>query len=168
MIVPRLLRRPPGSPLGRRQVRGAIGLMAGAVVIAVLVAAASRPPLARVGDHWHASYLVVICGKPVMPFPYTPGNVHTHSDGFIHVHPASAGEAGRNATLARFFASAGAEFSKDHITLAKGVTVRTGDRCADGSVGQVRLIINGRPSRAYERYAPADGDTVLLEFGPPR
>lgn len=153
---------------GLRQVRGVIGLMAGAVVIAVLVAAASQPPVARVGDHWHASYLIVICGKPVMPFPYTPGNVHTHGDGFIHVHPAAAAEAGRNATLARFFDSAGAEFSKDHITLTRGVTVRNGDRCADGSVGQVRLIINGRPSRVNERYTPTDGDTVLLEFGPLR
>jgi hypothetical protein len=155
-------------PVGRRRVRGGLGLLAGLAIIGTMVAAAARPPLPKIGDHWHASYLVVVCGKPVMPFPYTPGDVHTHGDGFIHIHPTSPGDAGRNATLGRFFASAGVEFAGDHITLPKALTFRNGDRCPDGTVGQLRLVVNGRTSRAFEEHVPADGDTVVVEFGPPR
>lgn len=143
-----------------------IGLGAAAVVAfgGLLVVAATRPVPPRVGDHIHARYGVVICGQLHPQFPFTPGNVHTHGDGVIHVHPANAGEAGRNANLARFFESAGVKFSRDWIVFPDGKAYRNGDRCPDGSIGTVRLVMNGEPSDAFERYVPRDGDTIVVEF----
>jgi hypothetical protein len=138
--------------------------LAGAAFAALLLAAATREPLPRVGDHWHAAYRVVLCGETLPPFPPGPGNVHTHGDGVIHIHPAVSSEAGRNANLVRFFGSAGVDFAADRIVLPDGRAFRNGDRCPDGTPGRIRLLVNGRPLDEIERYVPKDGDEVVVEF----
>ncbi|MDQ7820788.1 MAG: hypothetical protein QN173_08390 [Armatimonadota bacterium] len=132
----------------------------------LLVLAARQPALPRVGDHWHARYAVVVCGRERPPFPPTPGNVHTHGDGLIHIHPVLPVEAGRNATLGRFFASAGVRFSRDALEFPDGTVYRTGDRCPDGRPGRLRLLVNGRSRDAFDTYVPQDGDTIEVRFGP--
>ncbi len=150
-----------------RRVLVSAGLLAAAVALAaVIITAATSPPLPGVGDHWHARYLVVICGKPMPDLPFTQGGIHTQGDGVIHVEPKSASEARRNANLARFFASAGITFGRDRIAFPGGSVFRNGDRCPDGSTGTVRLLVNGRMSSALERYVPAEGDIVVVQFGP--
>jgi len=140
-----------------------IGL--GVFIALILMAGADEPP--RRGNHWHARYVVIICGVPRPQFPYTQGGVHTHGDGVVHIHPESRSEMGRNANLRRFFESAGAVFAQDRIELPDGTRYRNGDRCPDGTAGMLRLLVNGKPSDAYERYVPRDGDTIVVEFGPP-
>lgn len=91
------------------------GMALGCLAIAggtYLLWAQGGPRLPRVGDHWHASYEVVLCGRPEPQLAYSPGNIHTHGDGVIHIHPATPEEAGSNAHLGRFFASAGITFAK--------------------------------------------------------
>lgn len=131
---------------------------------AMLFLSATRERLPRVGDHWHARYSVVICGETLPPFPTTPGNVHTHGDSVIHIHPAVPAEAGRNANLARFFASAGVAFSSDRLELPDGRVVRNGDRCPDGQAGQIGLLVNGNSSDEFDRYVPQDRDVIVVEF----
>lgn len=144
-----------------------IGLAALAAVafITLLVTSARQPKGPPVGTHWHARYSLVICGQPHPQFPFTPGNVHTHGDGVIHIHPVTPVEAGKNANLQRFFLSAGVTFARDRIVFPDGKTYRSGDLCPDRTVGEVRLQVSGRPSNAFERYIPQNGDTIVVEFG---
>jgi len=135
-------------------------------MVAIIVAAAARPKTPRVGDHWHARYLVVICGKPLPDMPFTLGGIHTQGDGVIHVEPKTAADAGANANLQRFFASGGVTFARDRIAFPGGQEFRNGDRCPDGTPGRIHLLVNGRPNRAFERYTPADGDIIVVQFGP--
>lgn len=132
---------------------------------AMIVATSPRSKLPQVGDHWHARYLVVICGKPMPDMPVTAGGIHTRGDGVIYVEPTTTADAGRNANLGRFFTSAGVRFARDQITFPTGQVYRNGDRCPDGTVGNVRLLVNGQPNRTYERYVPSDGDTIVVQFG---
>ncbi len=145
-------------------------ILAGTMVVAGAVAATvvvlmPRAKLPQVGDHWHARYLVVICGKPVPDMPFTRGAIHTQGDGVIHVEPKTRAEAGRNANLGRFFATAGVTFVRDQIAFPTGQIYRDGDRCPDGTAGHIRLLVNGQPHRAFERYVPSDGDTIVVQFG---
>ncbi len=148
----------------RTAVRLGLPLLAVAAT-SVVLALVSRPSHPRPGEHWRARYLIVICGRPVADLPRTTGPVYTDGDGVIHVAPRTEAEGGSRATLGRFFASAGMRFSRDEIVLPDGTAYRSGDRCPDGSVGQVRLLVNGRPSAAFERYVPQDGDAIVVQFG---
>lgn len=143
-----------------------IGLAVLAVVVFVilLVAAPRQPRGAPVGAHWHARYSLVLCGQPHPQFPFTPGNVHTHGDGVIHIHPVTPAEADNNANLQRFFQSAGVTFARARIVFADGKAFRNGDRCPDGSAGTVHLLVNGKVNNAFDRYMPRDGDAIVIEF----
>lgn len=154
------------SPSRRRVFLAGVVVVLG-IVAAVAVTTLPRPnfPLPRVGDHWHARYLVVICGKPMPDIPWGSGPIHTEGDGVIHVEPKTGAEAGRNATLGRFFASAGITLGRNQIAFPTGQVYRNGDRCLDGTVGHLRLLVNGRLHRALERYIPADGDMIVVQFG---
>lgn len=148
----------------RRSVWIAAALFGATTFVALLVLVGSRPRLPRIGDHWHARYRVVICDQEYPRFPPTPGGVHTHGDGVIHIHPQSRDESGWNANLGRFFGSAGVEFSQDRIAFPDGKTYRNGDRCPNGQAGTVRLSVNGTAHEDFERYVPQDGDTIVVEF----
>lgn len=151
----------------RLDTRWLIGtVVAGLALVITAVVMLPRPKLPHVGDHWHARYLVVICGKPVPDLPFTTGPIHTQADGIIHVEPKTPAEAGGQANLGRFFASAGVTFARGHIAFPDGQVYRDGDRCPDGSIGRVRLQVNGQRHRAFERYVPRDGDTIVVQFGP--
>lgn len=126
---------------------------------------------AQVGDHWHATYEVIICGILRPKLPATPGGIHTHGDGVIHVHPQTAAEARANANLGRFFRSAGlpfapSSFSGSSIQLLGDRPYQNGDPCPDGRPGILRLLVNGRAEPAMDRYIIQDGDEIRLEFGP--
>jgi len=121
--------------------------------------------LPQVGDHWHAAYEVVLCGKQEPQLPYSPGNTHTHGDGAIHVHPEVLEEGGKNANLNRFFANSKITFSNGTLRYPDSRTYRDGDPCPDGRQGRLRLLVNGTVNAAMERYVPRDGDRIRVEFG---
>ena len=148
-------------------VRG--GIAAGCLAVAggtYWLWAQSDPPLPRVGDHWHAAYEVVLCGKPEPQLAFSPGNIHTHGDGQIHIHPGIPEEGGKNSTLNRFFANSRITFSNGTLRYPDGRTYRHGDACPDGRTGRLRLLVNGTPNPDLERYVPRDGDRIRVEFGP--
>ena len=120
--------------------------------------------LPNVGDHWHASYSITICGETEPPFPASGGGVHTHGNGRIHIHPFNQAEAGRNATLARFLAGTGSRLTNDSFELPSGVKYSNGDECPDGSAGQMSLRVNGITTTEIATYVPRDEDTIELGF----
>ncbi|MBI2675932.1 MAG: hypothetical protein HYX24_05710 [Candidatus Aenigmarchaeota archaeon] len=129
----------------------------------------TTPPAAVIGpapnDHWHATYEVILCGEKQEQYPETPGGVHTHGDGQIHIHPHTPLQAGENANVRLFFFSVNGELKSDYIKLPGGKEYRNGDKCPDGKEGSVKIIVNGKEREEKEKYPIKDGDKVRIEFG---
>lgn len=121
--------------------------------------------LPQVGDHWHASLEVVICGKREPNLPPSPGGIHTHGDGMIHIHPASSAEVGVRANLGRFFDRPGLQFTASTIELPGGPVYKEGDLCPDGKPGHLRVNVNGRVIDDPRSYVPQDYDRIQISFG---
>jgi hypothetical protein len=147
----------------------------------------SEAPLAasgdQAGDHWHELYAVNVCGEwlsPIPEFEVRAGNtnvrsgIHTHGDGFIHIHPFATDEEGGNATLGRFWDFAGIELGEDSFSYTSGTVEdpdttswENGDECPNGKPGVVRWELNGEEMTGN----PADlrledTDCVAIAFLP--
>jgi len=163
----------PPKPLKRPAQRTAFDrlwpwLFGGVVVVGIAVVAyaiRSRPNYPRAGAHWHAAYTVEVCGTVLAPFPPSPGNVHTHGDGVIHVHPATD-EEGKQATIRTFLESVGARVADGAVTLPNGRTFRSGARCPDGRPGTWAVYVNGKRVNDLFGYHPQDRDRIRIVFGP--
>lgn len=147
----------------------------GAVILAfvlLLVALARQPRLVGVGGHWHARYTIEVCGKILPPLPASQGEVHTHGDGVIHIHPTTAANAGRRANLETFFRTTVVRLTGSRITIPGGPDYKNGDRCPDGKPGTLRALVQHAgekdfaPLRNFLRYAPSDRDLIRILFGP--
>lgn len=135
------------------------------------------------GDHWHAAYGLFDCtigdsGTFLPPF-FDDGadetGIHTHADGFIHIHPFSARARGSRATLEVFFDQIALDATDDEWELPGGQVRANGDECADGSEGQWRVakwdavddpepeIFEGGFDRIRFR---DDGEVFTFFFGP--
>ncbi|MCE2462427.1 MAG: hypothetical protein J4F46_00705 [Dehalococcoidia bacterium] len=129
----------------------------------------TRPPRdervgAQIGDHWHASIYVEICGTALY-FPPSPGGVHSHGDGFIHIHPEDVNETGSQANLGRFFDSFPYDIDTGHIRSARGELFENGDACPGGLPGRVQVIANGKDvTEDFRSYILRDGDNVEVFF----
>ncbi len=104
-------------------------------------------------DHWHEVLGVEVCGQWLSDPPTfetranNPGvqaGIHTHGDGFIHIHPYATDESGNHATLGRFFDYGGWSVSSGSISMWAGPasdptkkTWTNGDKCPgqDGKPG---------------------------------
>jgi len=148
--------------------------IAGGVVLAfivLVVALARQPRTVRVGDHWHARLTIELCGKTLPPLPPAPGDVHTHGDGIMHIHPATTISAGRNASLQTFFRTTPVVIRPTSIA-AGGERYKNGDACPDGRAGTLKALVRRdgesgfRGHRNFLRYLPQDGDEIRLVFGP--
>jgi hypothetical protein len=85
-------------------------------------------PIANV-DHWHAAYGFYVCDEflPVLPEFESPGGMHSHGDGVVHIHPFAASRAGDNATLMNFLDDAGVTLTEDELGIAaRGVAFPEG------------------------------------------
>ena len=132
----------------------------------------AKGPGAKLGDHWHAAIGINFCGTWQANLPqYEPSpntGVHSHGDGFIHLHPFSAAGAGRNATVGLFYRQAGANVSATAIKYGKQ-TYKNGDVCdrLDKKPGLVRWSVNGQEKTGNPaNYAPNDRDVIALAFVP--
>jgi hypothetical protein len=188
----------------RRQRRGGAtwfyGAVALVVVVGVVLVAVSRsstadvppqpgnPSTGEAGDHWHAAIGVNVCGEwlsnpPEFETAADNANVrvgiHTHGDGFIHIHPFTKSEGGDNATVGRFLNYGGWSATEDALSLWTGPTsapadkdLSDGDKCPEGTkfagkTGVVKWSVDckarsGNPSD----YKPSDGDVIALAFVP--
>jgi hypothetical protein len=153
-----------------KQRRQSWGLwIAGAFTVIVLTAVVAivggQPSGPEIGEHWHASFKIVVCGERLPPLPSSAGDIHSHGDDMIHIHPDSAATAGRNATLAAFFNSVGLRVTPTSMTVV-AKTLSNGDRCGDGRAGALSVLVNGVPSRDFLPVVPKDGDQIEVRFGP--
>jgi hypothetical protein len=149
---------------------------------------AAEHPLAasgddQVGDHWHELYGVNICGEwlgQIPEFETRAGNsnvgagIHTHADGYIHIHPFTTDEEGKNATLGRFWEYAGLELGEDEFSYSSGTqedpdttSWQNGDECPNGKPGVVRWEVNGEEMTGNPAdLRLADGDCLAIGFLP--
>src|SRR2546426_1916156 len=132
----------------------------------------AKGPGAKLGDHWHAAIGINFCGTWQANLPqYEPSpntGVHSHGDGFIHLHPFSAAGAGRNANVGLFYRQAGDKVSATEIKYGKQ-TFKNGDVCdnLDKKPGLVRWSVNGQEKTGNPAdYAPNDRDVIALAFVP--
>ena len=73
---------------------------------------------AQIGNHWHASLLMEVCGQDI-DLPPSDGGIHSHGDRFIHIHPYIADEVGLAANIGRFFDSFPLEMDFDRVETPK-------------------------------------------------
>jgi len=141
-------------------------------------AAESNPsaPGLQVGEHWHAALGVSDCGRwipkwntqfrqtgPIRAGTKRYAGLHSHGDGLIHIEPASSDDAGKNATLGRFFTYAGFELSETAIHFV-AVDEQNGDLC-NGKPGVLRWAVNGTERHGDPAdYQLLDGDVIALVF----
>lgn len=147
-----------------------------------------NPTTGAAGDHWHAAIGANVCGEwlsnpetfeTAADNPNVRVGIHTHGDGFMHIHPFTKSEGGDNATVGRFLGYGGWGASEDSLSLWTGPANDSnktdwsdGDKCAPGSQfagqkGVVKWSVDckdrtGDPSD----YKPHDGAVVALAFLP--
>ncbi|HLF40395.1 MAG TPA: hypothetical protein VI854_02860, partial [Acidimicrobiia bacterium] len=173
-------RKKASRPTSRRR-SGALGfsvVIAAIVVLGVAGIVASRDDNdsttqsgVQIGDHWHAAFGVNICGEwqPNPPEYEAATGVHSHGDGFIHLHPFSRAGAGSNATVGLYMKQAGEKISATNIELLGGIKQRNGDKCANlgDKPGTIRWSVNGEEKQGDPGdYVPNDGDVVAIAFLP--
>jgi hypothetical protein len=145
----------------------------GGIVVSRTGSSGSASP--AIGDHIHAQLDVFDCrtGGFLGPAPEfearadggTQAGIHTHGDGFIHIHPFSSDETGDNATVGTFLEFAGFDMSDDSWELWQGDPAQNGDACADGRPGEVRWAVNGEEQDGDPSdFKPDDGDQVVVAF----
>ena len=122
------------------------------------------PPL--IGDHWHATLDIWICGAKQPVLPEWVAGIHTHGDGIIHLHPFDPSEEGPGAAIGKFFEYGGGLLTGNQMRLpASNITHTNGDTCPGGSAAVINVQINGSPVADYAAYIPQDGDRILIYFG---
>ncbi len=120
-----------------------------------------------INAHWHASYEVWICGERQPNFPPWESGVHTHADGIIHIHPFQSFEEGRGSRLVKFFEYGGGELTETEMRMpGTRLRVRNGDECPGGSPGLLQVSVNEEGLADWMEYIPADGDRIVITFGP--
>ena len=125
---------------------------------------------AKINDHWHAAIGINLCGtwQANLPQYEAATGVHSHGDGYMHLHPVAAAGAGRNANVGLFYKQAGDKISAGEIKLGKQ-TYKNGDKCEalDKKPGLVRWTVNGQEKTGNPgSYAPNDRDVIALAFVP--
>lgn len=107
------------------------------------------PSTGAPGDHWHSAIAANVCGdwlgapatfETAADNPNVRAGIHTHGDGFMHIHPFTASEGGNNATLDRFLTYGGWSAAEDSLSLWSGptgdpqkTTWSNGDECPPGT-----------------------------------
>jgi hypothetical protein len=147
--------------------------------------------------HWHAALGVYECdhwvgddtGPGIWQWPFaTPegaparatdptryAGLHSHDDGVIHMEPVTPDEAGRNATLGRYFEFGGWQLSAGGFDFLD-TQVKNGDDCAgapgaltwqvarwDGTLGPQHYTVKSGNPADYKLY---NGDVIVVAFLP--
>ncbi|HEU4759011.1 MAG TPA: hypothetical protein VFT91_03415 [Dehalococcoidia bacterium] len=146
--------------------------VAALATVATLAAAACVGPLApgpspRIGDHWHASLAVNLCGVGSPPLADFQGAIDTHGDGVIHIHPRVPADQGKGARLVNFFANAGGVLSERLVQMPGQAPWQDGNVCPGGLPGRIIVVVNDSPlTGEVEDYVPRDGDRIVVAFVP--
>lgn len=144
-------------------------------VLAVFLSKANPPPLTRgasIGEHWHASYKIYICGARMTNFPTVEGEIHSHGDGFMHIHPQTQAYAGDNANVATFLRLYETNLDVDskgrrRLTFPDGTVYTDGYRCPNDHKKYDMVVTNkGKTVKGDPgAFLPHDGDAIVISFG---
>lgn len=160
--------RAAGKPGAGRQWGWPLAIAAMVVVGGLLIVVsrgnneASAPPL--IGDHWHSAYGVYACDSFLPPFGETMGtepNLHSHSDGLIHIEPISTAYTGERATFGAFLEGVGAELADGEYS-AQGSTFSEGPEACDGEPATLQLMV--WDSAADEQGTLVEGDPAAYRL----
>jgi hypothetical protein len=169
------------SPVAQRR-RGAITFLVFLLLLLigggylVTLFRTSPPPLTRgasIGEHWHASYRIYVCGQRVTNYPTVEGELHSHGDGFMHIHPSTPNFSGDNASLGSFLrlyetALGVLPNGKRTLIFPDGTSYTDGGRCP-GSRKRYNVELLNKGKRVESdpgKFRPHEGDTVVIRFGP--
>ena len=126
-----------------------------------------------VGDHWHVTYRVEVCGRTLSPLlgGADQGGIHSHDDGVIHVEPTRPSSARANATFRRFEEAHGLRISGSRLRWLDGsrpVDVKASDGC-DGQEAEIVSFVNGQERvGAPGSIRLRDGQTIVVSLLPVR
>jgi hypothetical protein len=163
-----------------------VTLAIAATTLTVNVASESGGPV-----HWHADFHIVACGTELdVVDPRGLSNkvgtpvLHEHDDNRIHIEGVLYRLA--DGSLGRFFHVIGGYLGDDRLVVPTNDGRRSfanGDRCRDGTVGEVQVFAYQVDAAGVARQSklthPADyvpgpyqrvppGDCLIIEFGPAR
>jgi hypothetical protein len=168
----------PVKAKARRNNLGFTLVVVAIVVVGVAGVALSRGggdstadgPGAKIGDHWHATLGVNLCGtwQANLPQYEAATGIHSHGDGFMHIHPFSSAGAGNNAKVGLFYSQADDKISATSLQIFKE-KYKNGDVCdnLDKKPGEVRWSVNGEEKTGNPAdYVPNDRDIVAIAFLP--
>lgn len=169
------------SPLKKRR-RGGVSFLVFILLIVlgggylVTLFRTNPPPLTRgasIGEHWHASYRIYICGHRMSNYPTVEGEVHSHGDGFIHIHPATPQFSGDNATLGAFLRQYETALGEDAqgnrvLVFPDGTKFENRDTCpGSDEEHNVEVLNKGEPIEGDPGlFIPHEGDAIVIRFGP--
>ena len=147
-----------------------------------------NPSTGEPGDHWHAAIAANVCGEwlsnpatfeTAADNPNVRVGIHTHGDGFMHIHPFTKSEGGDNATVGRFLTYGGWDASEDSLSLWAGPAAdpdktdwSDGDKCPPGTpfAGQPGVVKWSADCKLQDGsasdYKPKDRDVVAIAFLP--
>lgn len=143
-------------------------------VVGIYLARAYRPPVTRgaiAGEHWHASYKVFVCGRRMTNYPTVEGEIHSHGDGFLHIHPSTQAFTGPNANLGTFLALYQTQLGqtqngKRFIAFPDQTRFEDGDKCPDGKKYNLELLNNGEEIDGDPAsFIPHEDDEIVIRFG---
>lgn len=143
---------------------------------------ANPPPLTRgasAGEHWHTAYKIYICGKRITNYPTVEGEIHSHADGFMHIHPSTPAATGDNANIRNFLLLyetnlAQTPGGKNQLTFPDGTKYTDGDTCPkakgkdDEKRYDIELFNKGKRVEMDDigSFIMHDGDAIEIRFGP--
>lgn len=120
--------------------------------------------------HWHADISLMVCGKTI-PLPKPVAGTNVHGEPFIgtpfmhlhnepQIHIEGTVKEASDITLGRFMDGIGLTF-----TDTKFLDKKNGDACQDGSLGKVKLLVNGKESAELSNKVIVDGERYEVRFG---
>ncbi len=169
------VRKPKARKSGTLGFAAVIGVIALLGIVGIVASKGGDTVNAQVGpdigEHHHAALGINICGqwKPPTPQYESAKGVHSHGDGFIHMHPYSRAGANNNATVGLFLEQAREEVTNDSIKLTDGTDLKNGDECGtlDKEPGKLRWSVNDKEKKGNPaRYVPEDKDILVIAFLP--
>ncbi|MBI4448549.1 hypothetical protein HY641_00790 [Candidatus Woesearchaeota archaeon] len=120
--------------------------------------------------HWHSNVEITVCSEG-FDLPLEAGNldkVHTHKEkGRLHFHSLIKTDTEgvkllepEKLRVGQLFDHIGMRFTSTCIG-----TYCNGDACPDGTVGNLRMTLNGAPHPDLSSYSYKDGDKMNVVFG---
>src|SRR3989338_8426863 len=120
--------------------------------------------------HWHADLVLTVCGKNV-PLPKPVAGTKVHGELFIgtpflhlhnepQIHVEGAIKDAREITLGKFMDIIGLKFTSTEF-----MDKKNGDACPDGSLGKVKLLVNGKENEELDTKVIIDKEKYEILFG---